>query len=218
VKHGFGGGYTVVKDYVRQARLRHKEVFVPLAHPPGDAQVDFGKALAVIGGMEQKAHFQCMDLPHSDDCFVAAFPAENSEAFCEGPNQAAAYFDGVPRTILYDNTRIAVKRSRARENGSPRRRSVDCSHIICSRPSMGALERTTTRGTWKGWWAMRGATSWCRCRADSWEEWNAHLLEECRRRRERKRWGHTETIAERLERDRERLLPLPPTRFEACEL
>ena len=36
-EHAFGGGYTIVKDYVRQARLRHKEVFVPLAHPPGDA-------------------------------------------------------------------------------------------------------------------------------------------------------------------------------------
>ena len=71
-EHGFGGGYTVVKDYVRQARLRHKEVFVPLAHPPGDAQADFGEALVVIAGAEQKAHFQCMDLPHSDDCFVMA--------------------------------------------------------------------------------------------------------------------------------------------------
>ena len=36
-EHGFGGGYTVVKDYVREARLRRKEVFVPLVHPPGDA-------------------------------------------------------------------------------------------------------------------------------------------------------------------------------------
>jgi transposase len=36
-EHGYGGGYTIVKDYVRRARLRHKEVFVPLAHPPGDA-------------------------------------------------------------------------------------------------------------------------------------------------------------------------------------
>jgi hypothetical protein len=34
-EHGFGGGYTVVKDYVRQARLRHKEMFVPLTHPLG---------------------------------------------------------------------------------------------------------------------------------------------------------------------------------------
>src|SRR5262249_55752851 len=34
-EQGFGGGYTVVKDYVREARLQHKEVFVPLVHPPG---------------------------------------------------------------------------------------------------------------------------------------------------------------------------------------
>jgi transposase len=48
-EHGFGGGYTIVKDYVRDALVRHKEVFVPLAHPPGDAQADFGEALVVIG-------------------------------------------------------------------------------------------------------------------------------------------------------------------------
>jgi transposase len=58
-EHGFGGGYTIVKDHVRQARLRHKEVFVPLAHPPGDAQADFGEALVVIAGVEQKAHLKC---------------------------------------------------------------------------------------------------------------------------------------------------------------
>jgi transposase len=45
VEHSFNGCYTVVKDYVRQARQRHKEVFVPLAHPAGDAQADFGEAL-----------------------------------------------------------------------------------------------------------------------------------------------------------------------------
>jgi hypothetical protein len=31
--------------------LRHKEVFVPLAHAPGDAQADFGEALVVIAVM-----------------------------------------------------------------------------------------------------------------------------------------------------------------------
>jgi len=43
---------------------------VPLAHPPGHAQVDFGEALGVIGGVRQKIHFFCMDLPQSDACFV----------------------------------------------------------------------------------------------------------------------------------------------------
>jgi hypothetical protein len=46
----------------------------------------------VIAGAEQKAHFQSIDLPHSDDCFVIAFPAENKEAFLEGHNQAFAQF------------------------------------------------------------------------------------------------------------------------------
>lgn len=87
-EHGFAGGYTVVKDYVREARLRQKEVFVPLTHPPGDAQADFGEALVTVGGEEQKAHFLCVDLPHSDDSFVMAFPRETSEAFLEGHRQA----------------------------------------------------------------------------------------------------------------------------------
>jgi len=78
------------------------------AHRAGDAQADFCEVLVVIGGVEQKAHSLCVDLPHSDDCFVAIFPAENTESFCEGHNQAFAYFGGVPRTILYDNTGIAV--------------------------------------------------------------------------------------------------------------
>ena len=71
-EHGYGGGYTVVKDHVRRQRARGREVFVPLAHPPGHAQVDFGEAEAVIGGVRQKVHFFCMDLPQSDACFVKA--------------------------------------------------------------------------------------------------------------------------------------------------
>ena len=45
---------------------------MPLVHPPGDAQADFGEALVVVDGVERKAHYLVVDLPHSDD------------AFCEG--------------------------------------------------------------------------------------------------------------------------------------
>ena len=62
----------------------------------------------MIAGVEQKAHYLTMDLPHSEDCFVVAFPAETTEAFLEGHVQAFAYFGGVPRHILYDNTKIAM--------------------------------------------------------------------------------------------------------------
>jgi transposase len=99
-EHGFTGGYTIVKDYVRSAQLHSREMFIPLTHAPGEAQADFGEALVVIAGVEQKAHYLAVDLPHSDDCFVAAFPAETTEAFLEGHVRAFAYFGGVPtRTI-----------------------------------------------------------------------------------------------------------------------
>jgi hypothetical protein len=38
---------------VRIERARGRETFVPLAHPPGHAQVDFGEAVGVIGGVRQ---------------------------------------------------------------------------------------------------------------------------------------------------------------------
>ena len=55
-EHGFTGGYTIVKDYVRGEQVRSREMFVPLTHAPGEAQADFGEALVVLAGLQQKAH------------------------------------------------------------------------------------------------------------------------------------------------------------------
>jgi transposase len=110
IEHGYAGGYTVVKDYVRIARARSREVFVPLAHPPGHGQVDFGECIGVIGGVRMKLHVFCFDLPQSDACFIKAYPAETTEAFLDGHVSAFAFFGGVPISILYDNLKIAVAR------------------------------------------------------------------------------------------------------------
>ena len=83
-EHGYTGGITVVKDYVHERRQRSREMFVPLRHEPGHAQVDFGEALAVIGGAERKIHFFAMDLPHSDGCLVQAYPAETQRGLLRG--------------------------------------------------------------------------------------------------------------------------------------
>jgi len=216
-EHSFSGGYTIVKDYVHESRLRHKEVFVPLVHPPGDAQADFGEALAVIGGVEQKAHFLCMDLPHSDDSFVIAFPVENTEAFLEGHNQAFAYFTGVPRTILYDNTKIAVKEI----TGNGERTPTEAFSALQSHCLFAAKFGRPGKGNDKG--NVEGLVGYARRnfmvpvpRAASWAELNSNLVEHCRKRREQKLWGHAETIGERFARDRASLLPLPAAPYEAC--
>ena len=80
-EHGFTGGNTIVKDYVRSKCQSFREMFIPLSHPPGHGQIDFGEALAVIDGVEKKVHYFVMSLPHSDGMFVKAYPAETTEAF-----------------------------------------------------------------------------------------------------------------------------------------
>ena len=107
-EHGFTGGYTIIKDYIREREQRSREMFVPLAHPAGDAQADFGEALVEIGGVEQKAYFFALDLPHSDACYVRAYPAAVAEAWVDGHVHAFAFFGAVPRSIVYDNDRCLV--------------------------------------------------------------------------------------------------------------
>ena len=67
---GFTGGYTGVKEAVRELTQRNQEVFVPLVHPPGEAQMDFGHALVKMNGVLRKVAFFVMALPYSDAVFV----------------------------------------------------------------------------------------------------------------------------------------------------
>ena len=133
-EQGFTGGITIVTDYVREKKRRSREVFVPLSHPPGQAQVDFGEAVGVIGGVRRKLHYFTMTLPHSDALFIKAYPAETTEAFCDGHVAAFAFFGGVPASILYDNTSIAE---------DPWPLSADCLAIAC-RAMDGTRKRTRT--------------------------------------------------------------------------
>jgi len=107
-EHGFPGGRTVVKDAVRSWKESHREVFLPLSHPPGEAQVDFGEAVVTCQGFEKKVALFVMTLPYSGAIFLQAFPRECTEAFLEGHRRAFEYFGGVPRRISYDNSAIAV--------------------------------------------------------------------------------------------------------------
>ncbi len=217
-EHGFEGGHTIVKDYVRERRLRSREVFVPLAHDPGHAQVDFGEALVVIAGVERKAHFFAMDLPQSDGCFLKAYPAEISEAFCDGHVAAFAFFGGVPRSILYDNTKLAV----ARILGDGTRRRTRIFSELQSHYLFDDRFGRPGKGNDKG--KVEGLIGYARRnflvpipRFESFEALNSHLEARCRERQAAKLRGHEETIAARMARDRAAFLPLPSAPYDACD-
>ena len=74
---------------------------MPIVHKPGEAQVDFGYALAKIAGLLRKVAFFVMALPCSDAFFVMVFERECTESHWEGHARAFEFFGGVPRPISY---------------------------------------------------------------------------------------------------------------------
>ena len=217
-EHGFTGGITIVRDYICAAKQRQREMFVPLAHPPGHAQADFGEALSVIGGVERKIHFLVMEMPHSDACFLKAYPAETTEAFCDAHVAAFEFFGGVPVSILYDNTKIAV----ARILGDGKRKRTRVFSELVSHYLFEDRFGRPGKGNDKG--KVEGMVSYTRRnfmvpkpRFVSFDELNAYLAEQCRKRMADRLRGHKGSIGERFIADAELLQPLPAVPYDACD-
>ncbi len=216
---GFDGGYTIIKVYVRLRKRTGKEMFMPLSHPPGHAQADFGEALVVIGGVEQKAHFFAFDLPHSDACYIRADPAATTEAWLDGHVHAFTFFGAVPQSILYDNDRCLV--ARILPDGTrqrTRRFSAMLSHYVI-RDRYGRPGKGNDKG------AVEGPVGYARRNFmvpipsfPDWGAFNAHLEEQCRKRQSDILRGHKASIGERLQADLAAMRDLPAAPFEAYDL
>ena len=225
-EHGYSGGITIVTDYVRARKRLGKEVFVPLAHDPGHAQVDFGEAWAIIAGVKRKVHYFALDLPHSDACFVKAYPAETTEAFCDGHVAAFGFFGGIPLSILYDNTTLAV--AKIKKDGK-RVRTETFTKLQSHYLFQDKFARPA-KGNEKG--KVEGLIGYVRRnylvpipRFDSFDALNAWLEEQCLKRQGDQLRGRGETIEARLHAPGglcgiwigSTLMALPATPYDACE-
>src|SRR5215831_13320137 len=211
---GYEGGYSVVRDAVRRARRLRREVFVPLAHPPGEAQVDFGEAVAKVGGRLRKVAFFVMALPHSDAFFVRAYDRECTETFWDGHARAFEFFGGVPRRITYDNSRVMV----ARIIGPHQRELTEgflqlASHYLFDH-HFCRVERPNEKGV------VEGTVKFARLnylvpvpQVRDLDELNAGLFVRCRDDLRRRVRGETATKQVLLEADRAAFLSLPAAPF-----
>jgi transposase len=219
-EHGYRGGLTVVKDAVRAWRGRNAEVFVPLAHPPGEAQADFGEAEVTLDGRPAKVAVFVMTLPYSDALFCCAFPRECTEAFLEGHVRAFAFFGGVPRRISYDNLKIAV----AKIVGSRQRKVTGEFLRLASHHLFEAHFCLVRRPNEKGHvetlvsYARRNFLVPVPCLRDGLEGLNARLEADCRADLSRRLRGKPATKGELLAEERAALLPLPAEALTAARV
>ncbi len=215
-EHEYTGGITAVRDEIRCYRQQAAEVFMPLAHPPGESQFDFGEAKAIYRGREIKVMFCVMSLPYSDAFFCQAFPRECTETFQEGHVRAFEFFGGVPSRISYDNSKIAVAKIVGRRGKDPTREFLRLqshyfySHHFC------LVRRPNEKGHTEGLVKFARSNFMVPIpRFDDFEQFNRKLAEDCRNDLARKVRGKADTKSELLKEDRLAMRSLPSNRFES---
>jgi transposase len=215
-EHGYDGCPSIVRAAVAAYRQSRAEVFVPLIHPPGEAQCDFGQARVVVAGIRHKAALFVLTLPHSNARFGCLFPRECTEAFHDGHRRAFDFFGGVPTRISYDNTGIAVTRLVGRSERRLTREFLRLQSHFCFAARFCGVRRANEKGH------VENGVGYVRRNflvpvpeAECWEELNRRLAESCRREFGRPSPEKGHTTADLLDADREAFLPLPEEPFEA---
>lgn len=214
-EYEYTGGETIVKEAVRRLRLDRQEVFLPLSHPPGEAQVDFGQADVILEGELTRIAYFVMTLPYSDAIYCQVFPRECTEVFLEGHRRAFAFFGGVPRRISYDNSKIAVaKIVGSREREVTREFLRLKSHFLFA-DHFCLVRRPNEKGHVERLLDFARANYLVPVpRTESLDRLNEELEARCRRDLERELRGKSAPKGELLREEREQFLPIPPQPFE----
>jgi len=217
-EEGYTGGYTQVKESVREIKKTNREVFMPLIHRPGEAQVDFGHALANIGGVLQKIVFFVMSLPHSDAVYIQAYPRICTEAMWDGHLKSFFFFGGVPWRITYDNDKTLV----AGVLGGRERKLTDGFLQLASHYLFDHHFCLVRRANEKG--VVESMVRYTRSnflvpvpQVRDMEELNAYLQDRCSDELSRTVRGKNASKSVLLKDDQSAFRALPDAPFEACK-
>lgn len=112
-EHEFVGRYPSVRRFVAKLRTSSDLPVRRIEKDPGEeAQVDFGTAAPVRTpeGKTRRPWMFRIVLSHSRKAYSEAVWHQSTEAFIGALENALHYFGGVPKTLVIDNLKAAVKR------------------------------------------------------------------------------------------------------------
>ncbi len=111
-QQGYAGGYSILKDFVRQVRPVRKPAYLMLEFAPGEcAQVDWGSFGSVaVGSTRRRLSFFVMVLCYSRMMYVQFTLSEGLEQFLSAHRQAFEFFQGVTAKVVIDNLKVGVLR------------------------------------------------------------------------------------------------------------
>ena len=223
-EHGYVGSEEAVRRYVRLSKPRMgldgSEVFVVTDPECGrEAEADWGRAVAVIGGIRTPIYYFCMRSRFSGKPFVRAYLCEKQQAFFDGHIHAFEFFGGVFPFVVYDNLKSAVQKI------LPGRGRVEQVSFQRFRAYYTFTPRFCNAGCGNEKGGTEGLVGYVRRNflvpvpvVDSLEDLNDRLLDECIGYGDHRIAGREETVRVLFERERDQLLSLPAVPFANVRL
>jgi transposase len=224
-EHGADVAEVTVRQYVR-ARKRELgwpvgEVFVPQVHAPGvEAEVDWGEALVVLGGVPVTVHLFVMRASFSGAAFCQASLVATQQAFLELHVQAFEWFGGVFAEVRFDNLKSAVKKvlKGRRRVESDRFVALRSHYLFASQFTTPGLEGAHEKGGVEGEVGRYRRSHLVPVpQLRDLAELNAMLLAGCEADLGRRIDGRAVTVGEAWATERPLLLTLPADPFDACD-
>ena len=213
----FDGSYTTIRRLVKELRNKVPEAFIPLVFDPGEAaQIDFGTAYIYDNNIQIKIKYFCARLCYSGAIFVKAYYAEKEECFLDGLVSTFEFFGGVPRNIIFDNAKVAVKDGYGAHvtklsNGYKALKSHYAFNAQFCNPSSGNEKGLVENLV--GY--IRRNTMVPMPRVSSIDELNEKLIHKCiKYNKTHKIQGRIQTVGENLLAEIKAFLPLPKYQYE----
>jgi len=223
-EYGFTGGRSTVRHYVRGAKvhlgLNVAKAFIPLDPEVGrEAEVDWGTALAIIGGKPTTVKFFGMRSRYSAKHFVRCYPCERQQAFFDAHLHAFAFFEGIFPVLVYDNLTVAVRQV-LHGRGRVEQTEFTKFHAYYNfRPRFCNPAAAHEKG------GIEGLVGYVKRNyfvplpeADSFEALNQQLLTECLAYGDHRLQGREQTVNEFFLEEQAGLLPLPAVPFTVTQI
>lgn len=208
---GIPAAESTVRHLVRTLRPRRQRAYVPLQFDPGErGEFDFGHAVIVLGRQQIECPFLVGRLRYSGMPFVVCLPTERQECFLLGQQLAFEFWGGVPRTVVYDNLKPAVRvllqgHTRTEQEAFAHFRSGYRFEAIFTNPAAGWEKGSVENLVGYGRRTFLVPIP----EAETLEDLNARLVVACQQERERTMAGKTIPIGDLFAQERPHLLPLP---------
>ncbi|MBE7501464.1 MAG: IS21 family transposase [Verrucomicrobiales bacterium] len=145
---GYAGGYSILKEFVRQVRPVRKPAFLMLEFAPGEcAQVDWGSFGSIsVGSTRRRLSFFVMVLCYSRFLYVEFTLSEAMEQFLTCHRHAFEFFGGVPEKVMIDNLKVGVLRHPLGQPALFHPRYLDLAAHYGFRPVACAVRRGNEKG------------------------------------------------------------------------